>query len=121
MSYYPDWRPRRIEPPRYRVPGPDIYALPDVPGPEQVNPVKKERTMISKYYKGVLAFVGILGTSLGAIAADPDISSALPTGWGAVVVAAGSVVGTLLVVLKRNEPTVEEAEAALARAKSRAA
>lgn len=76
--------------------------------------------MISKSYKAVLAFLAILGTSLGTVAADPDISAALPSGWGAVVVAAGTVVGTVLVWGKRNEPTVEEAAEILARAKDRA-
>lgn len=77
--------------------------------------------MIGKYYKAVIAFVAIAGTTLGSVAADPDIVGALPTGWGAVIAGAGTVVGTWLVWLKRNEPTVSEAEEILRKARERAA
>lgn len=75
--------------------------------------------MLSKYYKAVIAAVTIIGTTLGTVAADPDVAAVLPSGWGAAVAAAGTVVGTWLVWLKRNEPTITEAEEILRRARER--
>jgi hypothetical protein len=76
--------------------------------------------MFSKYYKAIIAAVAIVGTTLGTVAADPDVTAVLPGGWGAAITAGGAVVGTWLVWLKRNEPTVAEAEKILADAKARA-
>lgn len=76
--------------------------------------------MLTKYYKAVIAGVAIVGTTIGTVVADPDVAAVLPTGWGAAVAAAGTVVGTWLVWLKRNEPTVAEAEEALRKARERA-
>jgi hypothetical protein len=76
--------------------------------------------MLSKYYKAVIAGVAIVGTTIGTVAADPDVAAVLPTGWGAVIASGGAVVGTWLVWLKRNEPTVTEAEEALRKARERA-
>jgi hypothetical protein len=76
--------------------------------------------MLSKYYKAVIAGVAIVGTTIGTVAADPDVAAVLPSGWGAAVAAAGTVVGTWLVWLKRNEPTVAEAEEILRKARKRA-
>ncbi|MGE2714180.1 hypothetical protein ACQI4L_08995 [Mycolicibacterium litorale] len=77
-------------------------------------------TMLSRYYKSIIAGATIVGTTLGTVAADPDIAGVLPTGWGAAIAAGGTVVGTWLVWLKRNEPTVTEAEEILQRAQDRA-
>lgn len=75
--------------------------------------------MFSKYYKAAIAFVGIVGTTLGSVAADPDVAGVLPSGWGAAVAAAGVTVTTWLVWLKKNEPTVAEAEQVLREARER--
>lgn len=75
---------------------------------------------ISKVYKAVIAGVTIAGTAVGSVAASPEIVGVLPTGWGAAVAVAGTTLGTWLVWLKRNEPTVAEAEKILADARARA-
>lgn len=77
--------------------------------------------MLSKYYKAVIAGVAIVGTTLGTVAADQDVAAVLPSGWGAAITAGGAVVGTWLVWLKRNEPTVAEAEEILRKARERSA
>jgi hypothetical protein len=77
--------------------------------------------MFSKYYKAIIAAVTIVGTTLGTVAADSDITNVLPSGWGAAVAAGGTLVGTWLVWLKRNEPTVAEAEEILRKARERSA
>jgi hypothetical protein len=76
---------------------------------------------IKSSYKGLTAFVISFGGLLVADLADPDIAAALPDGalkW-LTLIGAPAVVG-LGTWLKRNEPTVEEAEAALVRARARA-
>lgn len=76
--------------------------------------------MFSRYYKAVIAAVSIIGASVSQFAADPSISGVLPanvTQW--LTMAGSTVVGTWLVWLVRNEPTVSEATELLERAKSR--
>lgn len=76
---------------------------------------------IKSSYKALTAFVISFGALLAADLADPDIAAALPQGaakWLTLVgVPAVIYLGTWL---KRNEPTIEEAENALARARARA-
>jgi hypothetical protein len=72
-------------------------------------------------YKAVTAFVVSFGIFLTAVLADPQVAAALPSGVAGWL----TVVGVPAVIgagawLKRNEPTVEEAEEALARARERA-
>lgn len=76
--------------------------------------------MLSKYWKAVIALAAIAGTAVGTTAADPNVNAVLPEGWGAAVASAGTAIGTFLVWLKRNEPTVKEAEEILERARERA-
>jgi len=75
---------------------------------------------MAKYWKSAIALLSILGTTLAALSANTDFTSVLPNGWAAGLLAAGTVIGTALVWLKRNEPTVTEAEEILQRAKARA-
>lgn len=77
--------------------------------------------MISKYYKAVIAGVSILATNFAALAADPAVAGALPENvLGYLVLAATTLGGTVLVYLKANEPTIEEAEALYNAARARA-
>lgn len=75
--------------------------------------------MISRYWKAVIAFASILSTALAAISVDSSIHGALPTAAQAWIVTAGTLLGTGIVWLKRNEPTVEEAEKLLDDARKR--
>ena len=108
----------RRKPKGFRFPN----GIPRVPT-VVVNPTpaqRKETPMISKYWKAIIAFVGVLGTAVAATAADPTIAGVLPTGAGGWITAAGAALTTALVWLKANEPTVEQAEKLLEDARDRA-
>lgn len=103
-------------------------SIPDVLlaiGLEQVKETSSERghimDKVKSSYKAVTAFVISLGAFLTTVLANPEISAALPEGVGKwlVVVGVPAVVGAGT-WLKRNEPTLAEAEEALARARERA-
>ena len=100
------------------IPRAAIAAPPVAPATQ-----RKESAMIrvSSYYKAIVALVGVIGTTIATIAADPSINGVLPTGGAAWVAAAGAAVSTALVWLTRNQPSVEEAESLLERARNRAA
>lgn len=87
---------------------------------EPVNPAPR-RTFTS-YWKAVAAFLTTLGAFIVGALADPDIAAVL-TGSGVegwlVTVGVPAIVGAATAI-KRNEPTVEEAEAMLVRARNRA-
>lgn len=87
----------------------------DIPDMERI--VEK----VQKNYKAITAFALTFAPFLTATIADPDIAAALPEGagkWLTVVgIPAVVAVGTWL---KRNEPTLQEAEEILARAQDRA-
>lgn len=70
--------------------------------------------MLAKYWKAAIAAVSIFGTSFLAVAADPDVQAVAPqgvSGWAASIGA--TLVGSWLVYLKTNQPTVEQLDAAL--------
>jgi hypothetical protein len=87
---------------------------------EQSQQIRKDTIMVSRYYKAITAFVLSFASFLTADLANPEIAAALPDGvakWLTLVgVPAVVSAGTWLV---RNEPTVEEAEVAVARARTR--
>lgn len=76
---------------------------------------------ISSYYKAITAFVVSFGLFLTGTLADPDVANALPDGWlkWLTVVGLPAIIG-FGTLLKRNEPSVEEAETILRRAVARA-
>ena len=78
--------------------------------------------MISKYYKAVLVFLTGLAGFLVATNADPTFAAALPQGFAQWLTMVGvpAVLGGVA-WLKRNENTVEEAEALVERARQRVA
>lgn len=76
---------------------------------------------VQKNYKAITAFVLTFAPFLTATLADPQIAAALPEGAGKWL----TVVGVPALVaagtwLKRNEPTLTEAEEILRRAQDRA-
>lgn len=76
---------------------------------------------MQRYYKAVIAVLGALAAALVAVQADPAVVAVLPAdvqGWLAVTLL--PALTGLITWLKRNEPTVAEAEEALARARARA-
>lgn len=75
--------------------------------------------MLAKYWKAAIALVAIAGTAVGAVQADAAITQVTPSGWAYGISAVGSAIGTALVWMKRNEPTIEEAEQVLERARAR--
>jgi D-serine deaminase-like pyridoxal phosphate-dependent protein len=66
--------------------------------------------MLSRYWKAIIAFLFLLSTALSGIISNPDIAAVLPPQVGAWLSAAGVVVGTWLVWLKRNQHNVEDLE-----------
>jgi hypothetical protein len=78
--------------------------------------------MISKYYKALVVFLTGFGGFLVATNADPTFAGALPQGFAQWVTMVG-VPAVLAGVawLKRNENTVDEAEALVTRARQRVA
>lgn len=76
---------------------------------------------LSNYWKAGIALVGTASTAVATLAADENVREVVANtpavGWLAT---AGVALTTVLTWLKRNEPTVEEAEAILERARKRA-
>lgn len=68
--------------------------------------------MLGKYYKAILATLGILATGLASAAADNDINAVLPAGSG-LVTAALTVVGGAVVFLTRNKQTIDQIDKAI--------
>lgn len=75
---------------------------------------------VAPYYKAVIALVGTLVTAVATVAASPEIAGVLPSSGAGVVAVVGTALTTALTWLKRNEPTVEQAEKLLSDARSRA-
>lgn len=85
--------------------------------------------MIGKYSKAVIAFLTILTTGIGGIAAlvtsigsNEQISSVLPPSWatgiiavGAAITALGSIVGGVLTWFLRNQQTVDQVDEGIKR------
>lgn len=74
---------------------------------------------VQKYYKALIAFGTPLTALLVLVSSNAEISAALPglSEW-LVVVGIPAVTG-LFTLLKRNEPTVDEAAEILSRAQAR--
>lgn len=69
--------------------------------------------MLAKYYKAVIAFVGVIGVGLAALSSATDFTAVAPTGWSAAIVAAGGAVTYAIAFLVRNKKTVDQIDAAL--------
>ncbi|ABD58452.1 gp37 [Mycobacterium phage PLot] len=75
---------------------------------------------LSNYWKAGIALVGTAGTAVATLAADENVRTAVGESGVTWLAVAGVALTTALTWLKRNEPTVTEAEEILRRAKERA-
>ncbi|AHN84050.1 hypothetical protein GJ25_gp039 [Mycobacterium phage Hawkeye] len=75
---------------------------------------------LSNYWKAGIALVGTAGTAVATLAADENVRNAAGESGVTWLAVAGVALTTALTWLKRNEPTVSEAEEIMRRAKARA-
>lgn len=69
--------------------------------------------MLGKYYKAIIAGVGVLGFGIASLSASTDFQAVLPTAGSGWLVGAGTVVTGIVAFLVRNKKTVDQVDTAI--------
>lgn len=69
--------------------------------------------MLAKYYKAVVAFLGVVAAGLTALSGSTDFTSVLPNGVSGWLLTAGAAVVGVLTFVVRNQKTIDAVDTAL--------